>query len=125
MELGDWIVNYIAKNQIKLSVSGYMSLIFMHARCENLKEAKRVLEEMNGRDIVSYNTLISAFAANGDEDEMLDLLSEMKEEGIEPDCVTYTGVLTACSRSGLLDRRRQENSRISKKSIGGSLLLHK
>lgn len=28
-------------------------------------EAKRVLEEMNERDLVSYNTLISAFAANG------------------------------------------------------------
>lgn len=65
MELGDWIVDYDAKNQIKISVSGCRSLIFMHARCGNLREAKRVLEEMIDRDIVSYNTLISAFAANG------------------------------------------------------------
>lgn len=71
MKLGDWIMNYTAKNQIKLSVSGYMCLIFMHARCGNLREAKRVLEEMNDRDIVSYNTLISAFAANGDGVETL------------------------------------------------------
>lgn len=100
--LGDWIVNYIAKNQIKLSVSGYRSLIFMYARCGNLREAKRVFDEMNERDVVSYNTLISAFAASGDGVETLNLLSKMKEEGIEPDHVTYTGVLTACNHSGLL-----------------------
>ena len=47
MKLGDWIVDYTAKNQIKLSISGYRSLIFMHARCGNLREAERVLEEMN------------------------------------------------------------------------------
>ncbi|KAF8099245.1 hypothetical protein N665_0247s0028 [Sinapis alba] len=45
IELGDWIVDYIAKNQINLSLSGYRSLIFRHARCGNLREAKRVLEE--------------------------------------------------------------------------------
>lgn len=75
----------------------------MHARCGNLREAKRVLEEMNGRDIVSYNTLISAFSANEDGVEMLNLFSKMKEVGIEPDRVTYTDVLTACSCLGLLE----------------------
>ncbi|CAH8353846.1 unnamed protein product [Eruca vesicaria subsp. sativa] len=114
IELGDWIVDYIAKNQMKLSVSGYRSLMFMHARCGNLSEAKRVLEEMNDRDIVSYNTLISAFAAKGDGAETLKLFLKMEEEGIEPDPVTYIGALTACSRSGLLEER-PENIRVNKK----------
>lgn len=35
--------------------------------------------------------------------ETLKLFSKMKEEGIEPDRATYTDVLTACSRSGLLE----------------------
>ncbi|KFK43692.1 hypothetical protein AALP_AA1G160700 [Arabis alpina] len=89
LELGDWVVNYIGKNQIKLSVSGYKSLIFMYARCGNLREAKRVFNEMKARDVVSYNTLISAFGANGDGFETLSLFSKMKGEGIEPDHVTY------------------------------------
>ena len=44
IELGDWIVDYIAKNQVNFGVSGYRSLIFMHARCGNLREAKRIFE---------------------------------------------------------------------------------
>lgn len=103
LELGDWVVNYIDKNQIKLNASGYRSLVFMYARCGNLREAKRVFDEMKERDVVSYNTLLSAFAANGDGAETLKLFSKMKREGIEPDHVTYTSVLTACNRAGLLE----------------------
>ncbi|CAH8252304.1 unnamed protein product [Arabidopsis lyrata] len=103
LELGDCIVDYIGKKQIKLNDSGYRSLIFMYARCGNLWEAKRVFDEMKERDVVSYNTLFSAFAANGDGVKTLNLLSKMKDEGIEPDRVTYTSVLTACNRAGLLE----------------------
>ncbi|KAG7591659.1 Pentatricopeptide repeat [Arabidopsis thaliana x Arabidopsis arenosa] len=102
LELGDCIVDYIGKNQIKLNDSGYRSLIFMYARCGNLWEAKRVFDEMKERDVVSYNTLFTAFAANGYGVETLNLLTKMKDEGIEPDRVTYTSVLTACNRAGLL-----------------------
>ncbi|XP_010496099.1 PREDICTED: pentatricopeptide repeat-containing protein At1g14470-like [Camelina sativa] len=101
LELGNCIVDYIGKNQIKLNVSGYRALIFMYARCGNLWEAKRVFDEMKERDLVSYNTVFSAFAANGDGVETLNLFSKMKGEGIEPDHTTYSSVLTACNRAGL------------------------
>ncbi|AEE29168.1 Pentatricopeptide repeat-containing protein [Arabidopsis thaliana] len=119
LELGDCIVDYIRKNQIKLNDSGYRSLIFMYARGGNLWEAKRVFDEMKERDVVSYNTLFTAFAANGDGVETLNLLSKMKDEGIEPDRVTYTSVLTACNRAGLL----KEGQRIFK-SIRNPLADH-
>ncbi|CAA7037577.1 unnamed protein product [Microthlaspi erraticum] len=103
LEWGDWVVSYIVKSQIKLNASGYSCLIFMYVRCGNLREAKRVFDEMKERDVVSYNTLFSAFAANGDGVATLNLLSKMKGEGIEPDHVTYATVLTACKRAGLLE----------------------
>jgi pentatricopeptide repeat protein len=43
----------------------------------------------------------------------------MKDEGIEPDRVTYTSVLTACNRAGLL----KEGQRIFK-SIRNPLADH-
>jgi pentatricopeptide repeat protein len=91
----------------------------MYARGGNLWEAKRVFDEMKERDVVSYNTLFTAFAANGDGVETLNLLSKMKDEGIEPDRVTYTSVLTACNRAGLL----KEGQRIFK-SIRNPLADH-
>ncbi|KAF3440655.1 hypothetical protein FNV43_RR18939 [Rhamnella rubrinervis] len=74
--------------------------VTMHGRCQS------VFEGMAERDLVSYNTLVAGFAAHGYGREAVKLLSKMKEEGIEPDRVTYIGVLTACSHAGLLEEGR-------------------
>ncbi|KAK1568570.1 hypothetical protein Q3G72_026111 [Acer saccharum] len=103
LELGNWAVTFLTENRIKLSVSGYNSLIFMYSKCGSMKDAKRIFQEMNTRDVVSYNTLIAAFAAHGHGKEAIELMSKMRNEGIEPNRVTYIGVLTACSHAGLLE----------------------
>ena len=101
--LGNWAVSILNENHIKLSISGYNSLIFMYLRCGDLEDAKIVFQKMENRDLVSYNTLISGLAAHGHGTESIKLMSKMKEDGIEPDRITYIGVLTACSHAGLLE----------------------
>ncbi|XP_059313448.1 pentatricopeptide repeat-containing protein At1g14470 isoform X2 [Lycium ferocissimum] len=46
---------------------------------------------------------ISGLAAYGNAIEAVELLWKMKKENIEPDRITYIGVLTACSHGGLLE----------------------
>ncbi|XP_050237186.1 pentatricopeptide repeat-containing protein At1g14470 [Mercurialis annua] len=103
LELGTWAVKFIYEYKIKLTVSGYNSLIFMYSKCGNMKEARRIFQEMEKKDVVSYNTLIGGFAAHGQGYEAVKLLKSMEEEGIEPDRVTYICVLTACSHAGLVE----------------------
>lgn len=107
LELGNWVVNILKDKQVKLSISGYNSLIFMYSKCGSMSDAKSVFDGMAERDLVSYNTLVAGFAAHGHGREAVKLLSKMKEEGIEPDRVTYIGVLTACSHAGLLEEGRR------------------
>lgn len=107
LELGNWVVRFLTENQIKLSISGHNAMIFMYSRCGSMEDAKRVFQEMATRDVVSYNTLISGFAAHGHGVEAINLMSTMKEGGIEPDRVTFIGVLTACSHAGLLEEGRK------------------
>eukprot|EP00268_Persea_americana_P062851 TRINITY_DN8096_c0_g3_i1.p1 TRINITY_DN8096_c0_g3~~TRINITY_DN8096_c0_g3_i1.p1 ORF type:complete len:760 (+),score=126.47 TRINITY_DN8096_c0_g3_i1:385-2664(+) len=107
LELGKWVVKLIVENQIQLSISGYNSLIFMYSRCGSMEEAKKVFREMPSRDLVSYNSLIAGFAIHGHGHEALELLSRMKEEGVEPDRITFIGILTACSHAGLSKQGRQ------------------
>lgn len=103
LELGRWLVNYLTDNHISLGVSGYNALIFMYSKCGSVKDAKAIFREMRTRDVVSYNTLISGFATQGHGKEAIELMSSMREEGVEPDRVTYIGVLMACSHAGLLE----------------------
>ncbi|KAM7474467.1 hypothetical protein LguiB_021710 [Lonicera macranthoides] len=103
LELGNWVVNFINRNQMKLSISGYNSLIFMYSKCGSMIDAKRIFLEMETRDVISYNTLITGFAAYGHGIEAVQQIRRMKEEGLEPDRITYMGVLSACSHAGLLE----------------------
>lgn len=103
LELGNWVVNLLTNNQIRLSISGYNSLIFMYSKCGRMEDARKVFNGMEKKDVVSYNTLITGFAAHGHGTEAIQLMLRMKDEGIDPDRVTYIGVLTACSHAGLLD----------------------
>ncbi|XAR56221.1 hypothetical protein NMG60_11036608 [Bertholletia excelsa] len=117
LEIGNWVVDFLIKNKIKLSISGYNTLIFMYSRGGSMKDAKEVFQEMPTRDVVSYNTLITGFAAHGHANEALELMLKMKEEGINPDRVTYIGVLTACSHAGLLEEGHKIFGSIKKPDV--------
>ncbi|KAK4739511.1 hypothetical protein R3W88_003208 [Solanum pinnatisectum] len=103
LEFGNWAVNFLEEHKIKLSISGDNALIFMYSKCGNMKDAEKVFQSMDTRDVISYNTLITGFAAYGNAIEAVELLWKMQKENIEPDRITYIGVLTACSHGGLLE----------------------
>lgn len=107
LELGNWVVEFLTENQMKLSISGYNSLIYMYSKCGSMGQAKKIFQEMGTRDVISYNALITGFAAYGNGIEAVALLSKMKQESIEPDRITYIGILTACSHSGSLEEGRK------------------
>ncbi|KAK6121243.1 hypothetical protein DH2020_045017 [Rehmannia glutinosa] len=107
LELGYWVMEFITANGVKLSMSAYSSLIYMYSRCGSMNEAKMIFHEMEKRDAVSHNALITGLAAHGNGIEALKFLRKMKDEGIEPDRITYIGVLTACSHSGMLEEGKK------------------
>ncbi|KVI01749.1 pentatricopeptide repeat-containing protein At1g14470 [Cynara cardunculus var. scolymus] len=117
LELGNWALNFVNENQISLSISGYNSVIFMYSKCGSMKDAKRVFEEMETRDVISFNTLITGFAAHGDGFSAIDLMRKMKGDGFQPDRITYIGVLTACSHAGMLEEGQRVFESISNPDV--------
>ncbi|KAF9609815.1 hypothetical protein IFM89_018669 [Coptis chinensis] len=107
LELGKWVTSFITENHINLSLTGYNSLISMYSRCGSMGDAKRIFCEMQARDVVSYNSLIAGFAGHGYATEAIETMLKMKDEAIEPDRITYIGLLTACSHAGLVKEGRQ------------------
>ncbi|MCL7040335.1 hypothetical protein MKW94_006111 [Papaver nudicaule] len=101
LELGKWVISFCREHRIRLSISGYNSMISMYSRCGSIEEAKKAFQEMPKRDVVSYNSLIAGFASHGNGIKAFELILQMKEEGIEPDGITFMAVLTACSHAGL------------------------
>ncbi|KAK3016384.1 hypothetical protein RJ639_007362 [Escallonia herrerae] len=55
------------------------------------------------RDLVSYNTLISAYAEHGDTGPALCLFLGMREEGLDMDGFTFSAVITYYGKNGFLE----------------------
>jgi len=102
LELGKWVHAYIDKNWIK--ADGYIgnALVDMYAKCGSIDQAFRVFQGMKNRDVYSYTAIIVGLAMHGEAEKALSIFSKMPSVGIEPDEVTFIGVLSACSHAGLV-----------------------
>lgn len=86
---------------------GYDSIIFMvnsivamYAKCSNLDGARQLFDGMTEKeDIVSWNSIISAFAANGQSVEALGHFRDMQKLGLALNTYTFVAALQACEDS--------------------------
>ncbi|GAA0184628.1 hypothetical protein LIER_31916 [Lithospermum erythrorhizon] len=83
------------------------SLIDMYSKCGSVMEAYEVFKGMRVKNVFSYSSMIVGFAAHGCGKAAFDLFEEMIKTDIKPNKVTFIGVLSACSHSGLVDEGRK------------------
>lgn len=79
------------------------ALMDMYAKCGSTEAAESLFTSALHRDIACWNSMISMHAQNGDANKALAMFNQMKSERIEPDYVTFVGVLSACVHVGLLE----------------------
>lgn len=98
-----WIHTYVDRNGFGRALSVNNALIDMYAKCGKLVRAREVFENMPRKNVISWSSMINAFAMHGDAVSAINLFHRMKEENIEPNGVTFIGVLYACSHAGLVE----------------------
>ncbi|KAH9565179.1 hypothetical protein CY35_04G064300 [Sphagnum magellanicum] len=79
------------------------SLIDMYGKHGSLGSARQVFEEMAEQDVVSWNVMIAGLAQHGCSKDALELFEQVKRGGFTPNTVTFVGLLSACSHTGLVD----------------------
>lgn len=83
------------------------TLVSMYMKCGNVVDAQNVFDGLLERDVVSWNVLLTAYVEQGQPEEVLLLYSQMLEEGMTPDKITFACVLHACGSLGNLDIIKQ------------------
>ena len=91
------------------------ALVDMYAKCGMVEKAHEMLEELSFRDIVCWSALIAGHAQEGQGHSALMCFTQMQNEGIIPDEVTFLCVLNACSHSGHLNEAETYYENMSKK----------
>ncbi|KAK1436613.1 hypothetical protein QVD17_02395 [Tagetes erecta] len=102
---GREIHQYIIRHGLDSSNFVCNALIDMYGRCGAIRKSRQVFDSSGGprRDIVSWNVMIAAYGMHGIGTEALELFQNMTvHEGITPNHVTFTNLLSACSHSGLI-----------------------
>lgn len=112
LTLGESIHSYMSKKfQGRIQETSFRlqnALIHMYASCGAIEEAYRVFEQMPRRTIVSWTSMIMGFANHGFAEKALDFFKQMENSGeVNPDGVTFIGVLSACSHGGYVEEGLQ------------------
>ncbi|XP_076902175.1 putative pentatricopeptide repeat-containing protein At5g37570 [Bidens hawaiensis] len=106
---GDWelanrVDSYLSQSSVDLGQTHVTAaLIDMHAKCGNLERATTLFEKLPSRDLVSYCSMIQGLSVHGRADRAVDLFHKMLSEGLTPDYVAFTIILSACSHAELVD----------------------
>ncbi|CAK9863659.1 unnamed protein product [Sphagnum jensenii] len=74
-----------------------MILVNMYAKCGSIEDAQRVFNNMASHDVVSWTAMILAHVNCGQAWKALELSQQMQNQGVQPDHVTFVGILNACS----------------------------
>lgn len=79
------------------------ALIDMYAKCGSLEDAYETFGSTTWKDVACWNSMICTNAHHGEPMKALLLFREMIIEGLEPNYITFVGVLSACSHAGLIE----------------------
>uniref|UniRef100_A0A7N0UEQ5 DYW domain-containing protein n=1 Tax=Kalanchoe fedtschenkoi TaxID=63787 RepID=A0A7N0UEQ5_KALFE len=103
LESGRWVHKYADSVGLGSQLPVQRALVAMYARCGSLSEARSCFDSIQQRNRAVWNSLITAYASHGRGMDCARTFEEMIKTGIQPDHVTFVGLLSGCSHSGLTE----------------------
>ncbi|CAI0445195.1 unnamed protein product, partial [Linum tenue] len=100
---GKQVHAYLTRMNFRPNAIVLSSLVDMYAKCGCLDAARLVFDVMGvEKDVVLWNTMLSALAQHGRGEEAIHMVDEMICSGVKPNRITLIVLLHACSHSGLV-----------------------
>ncbi|XP_062081703.1 pentatricopeptide repeat-containing protein At3g56550 [Humulus lupulus] len=78
------------------------ALIDMYAKCGDLEAALSVFNGMQKRDIFTWNSIVVGYGVHGRGVQAIDFFSQIVMAGVQPNSITFLGLLCGCSHQGLV-----------------------
>ncbi|MED6119294.1 hypothetical protein PIB30_010536 [Stylosanthes scabra] len=101
---GEIVHRYIVDEKLDRNEIVCNAIIDMYGKCGFVDKAYLVFNKMScKKTLITWNTMIMAFAMSGDGYKALDLLDQMVLDGMVPDDVSYLSALCACNHAGLVE----------------------
>ncbi|KAK2965348.1 hypothetical protein RJ640_013811 [Escallonia rubra] len=102
LQHGACVHSYCIVRGLTADTSLCNALIDMYCKCGKIDMARLAFDRTSGKDVVSWNAMIGGYGVHGLGNEAVSLFHDMQAIGVKPDDVTFIGLLSACSHSGLV-----------------------
>ncbi|CAH8273154.1 unnamed protein product [Arabidopsis lyrata] len=99
------------------------SMLNLYCKCDRVGDAKELFDQMEQRDMVSWNTMISGFAFVANMSEILKLLYRMRDDGLRPDQQTFGASLSVSGTMCDLEMGRMLHCQIVGTGFDGDMHL--
>ncbi|KAL0912092.1 hypothetical protein M5K25_018040 [Dendrobium thyrsiflorum] len=103
LQRGRWIHKHLIKNRLEINVHLGAALINMYARSGSIQESRIVFNGLHKRDLICWTAIICGYGIHGLAKDAEMLFNQMVESGIEPDCISFVGILSGFSHKGMVD----------------------
>ncbi|KAK6272563.1 hypothetical protein POUND7_009646 [Theobroma cacao] len=117
LQYGKFIHGYMIRNMVEADIFVNNSLIDLYFKCGNVNSAENIFKMMLKTDLVSWNIMISGYVSIGKFFDALGIYENMMKAGVNPDAVTFTSVLAACSQLAALENGKEIHNSITENKL--------
>ncbi|KAF9603194.1 hypothetical protein IFM89_034527 [Coptis chinensis] len=110
LKLGRWFALFIHVNTIPLNAILNTALIDMYSKCGQVEKARRLFDGMSGKNLVSWNAMLTGYVQRGLLEDAIQLFCLMRYKLVKPNEITMVNVLSACA--GLVEEGRLQFSNL-------------
>ncbi|KAB2624489.1 pentatricopeptide repeat-containing protein [Pyrus ussuriensis x Pyrus communis] len=100
------------------------ALFELYSEIGGLSYCQKVINTIGGRNVVSWNTIISGYCQKGLLREALVLFMQMQTQGLMPDSFSMSSALSACGKVGSLELGHQIHGHIIKRGYLDEFVLN-
>ncbi|KAJ7548198.1 hypothetical protein O6H91_07G002300 [Diphasiastrum complanatum] len=120
---GKHIHDEICKRGFGSNVFLGSALVDMYAKCGSIADARTVFDKMPRKDLVAWNAMIAGYAKDGHVNEAFELFEQIPEACLQPNEVTFTGLLSACATLYSLEQVKRVHAQILECGFESSVFL--
>lgn len=100
------------------------SLINMYARSGRMDCARKSFEILFEKNLISYNTIVDAYAKNLNSEEAFEFFHEIEHTGIGANSFTFASLLSGAASIGAIGKGEQIHARVLKSGFGSDQCIN-
>ncbi|GMG98457.1 hypothetical protein Nepgr_000297 [Nepenthes gracilis] len=121
--VGKQVHCHCIKSGFVVDVSVGTSLVDMYMKTKNVNDGRRIFDEMEIKNVVSWTSLLAGYTQNELVERALEVFSRMPVEGIKPNPFTFAAILGSLADHGMVEKGTRVHVQVIKNGFESSTFV--